>query len=113
MTEQTPRFSEEDMKTLYRAKIHFESVLKTSTLKGAPASLTKEISQIYEKTFNKKLNKNYNCMVCAFSNYRIVGQAYFAQLEEDAKKAVEEEANKVEETKEEAKPTKKTKKSKE
>lgn len=77
---ETPKFSEEDMKVLYKAEIHFNSVLKSSTLKGAPACLTKEIAKIYEKTFNKRLNKNYNCQVCAFSIYRIVGQAYFAQL---------------------------------
>lgn len=77
---ETPRFSDEDMKALYKAEIHFTSVLKSSTLKGAPAWLTKEVAKIYEKTFNKRLNKNYNCQVCAFSVYRIVGEAYFAQL---------------------------------
>jgi len=82
---ETPRFSEEDMKVLYKAEIHFNSVLKSSTLKGAPACLTKEIAKIYEKTFNKHLNKNYNCQVCAFSIYRIVGKAYFDQLNSQKK----------------------------
>lgn len=86
-----PRFTEEDMKKLYKAEIHFTSVLKQSTLKGAQPSLTKEIAKIYENTFGKKLNRNYNCNVCSFSIYRIVGEAYFAQLEEDAKNKVEEE----------------------
>lgn len=83
---ETPRFSDEDMKALYKAEIHFTSVLKSSTLKGAPAWLTKEVAKIYEKTFNKRLNKNYNCQVCAFSVYRIVGEAYFAQLKEQKEK---------------------------
>jgi len=83
---ETPRFSDEDMKALYKAEIHFTSVLKSSTLKGAPAWLTKEVAKIYEKTFNKRLNKNYNCQVCAFSVYRIVGEAYFKQLNEQKEK---------------------------
>ena len=112
---ETPRFSEEDMKILYKAEIHFNSVLKSSTLKGAPACLTKEIAKIYEKTFNKRLNKNYNCQVCAFSIYRIVGQAYFAQLNSQLNtetQHIENEDDKKSTIEVETKPTKKSKQNK-
>ncbi len=80
--EEEIKFTDEEMKQLYKAQIHFESVLKESRLKGAPGWLTKEVAQLYEKRFGKKLNRNYNCQVCAFSIYRIVGEQYFKQLQE-------------------------------
>ena len=74
-------FTKEELDELYPAEIHFESVLKQSQLRGAPSWLTKQVSQIYKARFNKPLNKNYNCQVCAFSIYKIVGKEYFKSKE--------------------------------
>lgn len=99
-------YTKEQMQQLYRAQIHFESVLKYSNIRNAPRYLTELIVGIYEEATGKTLNKNYSCASCVMNIYKIIGKTYFAQLKE------QEEVARLKEQIEVVKPTKPIKKSK-
>lgn len=75
-------FTKEQLKNLYPAEIHFDSVVNRSTIRNAPSWLTEQVINIYYEATGKKLNYQKVCSVCTFNIYKTVGKIYFEDLEQ-------------------------------
>lgn len=79
------RFTKEQLRTLYDAEIHFDSVVHHNIIRNAPRWLTEQIVNIYEATTHSSLQHNYSCTVCVMNIYNTIGKKYY-----DDKKYYEE-----------------------
>lgn len=72
-----PIFTQQQLEQLYKAEIHFESAVHSSTIRSAPRWLTEEVTAIYEKATGKRLAHNFSCPSCVLNNYRTIGKLYY------------------------------------
>ena len=75
------KFTEEQMKVLKEASIHFESVLKHNLIRNAPRRMTEDIVRIYELQSGQTVKRNFSCGTCVMNIYRMIGKAYYEYVE--------------------------------
>lgn len=71
-------FTQDEMKELYDAEIHFISTNESNTLRNCPRWLVEKIKRIYEKNSGEKVNTNMSCSVCRFNLIKSVGKIYLS-----------------------------------
>lgn len=87
------KFTEEQMKVLKEASIHFESVLKHNLIRNAPRHMTEDIVRIYELQSGQTVKRNFSCGTCVMNIYRMIGKAYYEYVEYLNKNINEEDKN--------------------
>lgn len=93
-------FTKDDINILMKYEYYFSTVIKYNYKRNTTRQINDEVADVYERTTNEKLSRNYSCSSCVFNIFKTVGKLYFDSIEywknEDKKALEQPKNNKVE-----------------